>query len=132
MVRVTVAAFADVIITGRVVAVTTGWDSQVNTIYTYVTVDVTEVLKSDIPETRITIKQLGGVAGGFGLSITDQATFIVGEEVLLYSKLVRVTAHSTPLRYGRVSGRFNLSCKASGLRFANRRASTVDSPNVSG
>ena len=78
------AAFADVIITGRVVAVTTGWDSQVNTIYTYVTVDVTEVLKSDIPETRITIKQLGGVAGGFGLSITDQATFIVGEEVLLY------------------------------------------------
>jgi hypothetical protein len=78
------AAFADVVITGRVVSLTPGWDAQVNTIYTYVTVDVAEVLKSDIQDTRITIKQLGGVTAGLGLSVTDQATFTVGEDVLLY------------------------------------------------
>ena len=78
------AFFADVVVTGRVATITAGWDPEVNAIYTYVTVDVVEVLKSDIRDPRITIKQLGGVAGGVGLSIADQATFTVGEEVLLY------------------------------------------------
>jgi hypothetical protein len=78
------AAFADVVVTGRVRSVTSAWDSQVNTIYTYVTVDVAEVLKGDIADRHITIKQLGGVAGEVGLSITDQAQFTVGEDVLLY------------------------------------------------
>jgi hypothetical protein len=78
------AAFADVIVTGRVRAVQSAWDSQVNTIYTYVTVNVAEVLKGDIADREITIKQLGGVAAEVGLSITDQAQFTVGEDVLLY------------------------------------------------
>jgi hypothetical protein len=78
------AAFADVVVAGRVLAVKSAWDSQVNTIYTYVTVDVAEVLKGDITDDHITIKQLGGVAGEVGLSITDQAQFTVGEDVLLY------------------------------------------------
>ncbi|HUE86391.1 MAG TPA: matrixin family metalloprotease [Vicinamibacterales bacterium] len=84
------ASFADIVLTGRIVSVTpawdTGgaWDTDVNAIYTYVTVDVAEVLKGDIGDAQVTIKQLGGVAGGVGLSISDQATFTVGEEVLLY------------------------------------------------
>jgi hypothetical protein len=78
------AAFADVVITGRIVSAAPGWDPQVNAIYTYVTVDVTEVLKGDIREGRIIIKQLGGVLGDVGLSISDQATFSIGETVLLY------------------------------------------------
>jgi hypothetical protein len=96
------AAFADVVITARVVSAAPGWDSQVNAIYTYVTVDVTDVLKGDIREGRITIKQLGGSAGVVGLSISDQATFSVGETVLLY--LEARPAPSTRQRSGRASG----------------------------
>ena len=76
--------FADVVVTGRVVSVTSGWDQHVNAIYTYATVDVAEVLKGDITADRITVKQLGGAADGVVLSVTDQASFYIGEEVLLY------------------------------------------------
>jgi hypothetical protein len=76
--------FADVVVTGRVTSVASGWDPQVNAIYTYVTVDVAEVLKGDITAEQITVKQLGGTADGLALAITDQASFYPGEDVLLY------------------------------------------------
>ena len=76
--------FADIVLTGSVVEVTSGWDREVNAIYTYVTLDVSEVLKGDISAGRITVKQLGGEANGFVLSIVDQPTFVIGQEVLLY------------------------------------------------
>jgi hypothetical protein len=78
------AEFADIVITGRVETISSAFDHEVNAIYTYVTVDVTEVLKGDIETERITIKQLGGASAGFVLSVTDQATFTIGEDVLLY------------------------------------------------
>jgi hypothetical protein len=56
--------FATVIVAGRVAAVASGADTTVDTIYTYVTVDVTDVLKGWLPESRIVIKQIGGAVGG--------------------------------------------------------------------
>lgn len=76
--------FSDVIVTGRVEAVTAGWDPIVTAIYTYVTLDVDEVFKGGIGRGRLTIKQLGGVAGEVGLHVTDQAAFQSGEHVLLF------------------------------------------------
>ena len=76
--------FADIVLTGSVVEVTSGWDREVNAIYTYVTLDVSEVLKGDISAGRITVKQLGGAANGYVLSVVDQPTFEIGKEVLLY------------------------------------------------
>jgi hypothetical protein len=76
--------FSEVVVIGRVEAVRSGWDPAVNSIYTYVTVDVAEVLKGAVAPGLITIKQLGGVVGDTGLAVADQATFEVGEEVLLY------------------------------------------------
>jgi len=78
------AAFSDAIVAGRVVDLSTGWDPDVNTIYTYVTIDVSEVLKGDLSTGLLTIKQIGGVVGEVGLSIVDQASFERGEEVLLF------------------------------------------------
>ena len=77
-------AFADVIVTGRISRVTVGRDQAVNAIYTYVDVDVDEVLKGPVSPGLLTIKQLGGVVDGIGLTVVDQPTFVVGEQVLLY------------------------------------------------
>jgi hypothetical protein len=78
------AGFADVVLTGTVVEVTSDWDRHVNAIYTYVTLDVIDVLKGDISAERVTIKQLGGSADGIVLSIVDQPSFAIGQDVLVY------------------------------------------------
>ena len=77
------ATFADVIVSGRVEAVSSGWDPAVESIYTYATIEVDEVFKGDVSH-RIVVKQLGGLAEGIGLRVPDQASFTVGERVLLY------------------------------------------------
>jgi hypothetical protein len=77
------ASFADAIVTGRVTDVSTGRDGT-GAIYTYVAISVDTVLKGDIAEREIVVKQLGGVIGGEGLGVGDQATFGRGEEVLLF------------------------------------------------
>ena len=76
--------FADVIVTGQVTSVNVGRDPSVNAIYTYVDVDVDEVLKGPVNPGALTIKQLGGSIDAIGLSVVDQPTFVVGERVLLY------------------------------------------------
>ena len=78
------ANFADVIVTGRVISVTVGRDPSVDTIYTYVGLDVEDVLKGPVSPGLLTIKQLGGFVDGTGLRVVDQPTFVVGEHVLLY------------------------------------------------
>jgi hypothetical protein len=78
------AALADVVVTGRIETVTSGWDADVASIYTYVTLTAEEVLKGPVADPRITIKQLGGRAGGIGLSVRDQPDFVPGEHVLLF------------------------------------------------
>jgi Matrixin len=77
------ASLSDVIVSGYVRELRSGWDPAVNTIYTYVTIDVDDVLKG-APSARITVKQLGGQAGEVGLAITDQPSFRVGEHVLVF------------------------------------------------
>jgi hypothetical protein len=78
------AQFADIVITGRVTDVSAGWDREVNAIYTYVTLTVTEVFKGSVDAEQITIKQLGGAVDGVVLSVVDQPRFSIGEDVLLY------------------------------------------------
>ena len=78
------ANFADVIVTGRVISVTVGRDPSVDTIYTYVGLEVDDVLKGPVDPGLLTIKQLGGIVDGTGLQVVDQPTFVVGEHVLLY------------------------------------------------
>ncbi len=78
------ANFADVIVTGRVISVTVGRDPSVDTIYTYVGLEVEDVLKGPVNPGLLTIKQLGGIVDGTGLQVVDQPTFVVGEHVLLY------------------------------------------------
>ncbi|MEW6321674.1 MAG: matrixin family metalloprotease [Acidobacteriota bacterium] len=76
--------FSEVVLEGRVVSLSSGWDTTVDTLYTYVTIDVSEVLKGWVPESRIVVKQMGGSADGVALRVTGQAAFRVGEDVLLF------------------------------------------------
>ena len=61
---------SEVIVTGRVVEVATGWDG--DTIYTYVTLNVGDVLKGWVPERQIILKQLGGRVDDVALVIDGQ------------------------------------------------------------
>ncbi len=79
--------FSNVILTGRVVDITSGWDTSVNSIYTYVHVDVDDVLKGAMSSQRVIVKQLGGVVGDVGLAVSDQPAFVIGEDVLLFLEI---------------------------------------------
>jgi hypothetical protein len=76
--------FADLIVSGHVVDIRSGWDPAVDAIYTYITLHVEGVLKGVVNERTITVKQLGGEAGRRGLRVGGQPAFGVGEEVLLF------------------------------------------------
>ena len=78
------AAYSDFVLTGKVVGIEAGWDYAIETIYTYVTIEVDEVVKGWIPEDRIVLKQLGGQMDEIGLAVGGQAAFSAGEEVLLF------------------------------------------------
>lgn len=111
------AEFADVVVAGRVEAVASGWDPAVGAIYTYVTIDVSEVLKGAVGG-RIVIKQMGGVADGYGLMVFDQATFAVGEEVLVY--LETRPRDGTLYTSALWQGKWTIQTTASGERLAVR------------
>src|SRR4051812_32604660 len=78
------AGFSAAIVSGRVVGIGTGRDIATSAVHTYVTVAVDTVFKGDIPERRIIVKQLGGRIGDQAAVVFGQATFAVGENVLLY------------------------------------------------
>jgi hypothetical protein len=76
--------FSAAIVTGRVADLAVGRDPQTDAIYTYVTVAIDQVLKGEISEREIVVKQLGGRIGDQGLVVNGQAVFAMGETVLLY------------------------------------------------
>jgi hypothetical protein len=78
------AGFADVILAGRVVDLRAGTDPVVNAIYTYVTVDVSRVLKGAVTGAQVVVKELGGETATRGLRVPGQASFTLGEDVLLF------------------------------------------------
>lgn len=122
------AAFSDAIVMGRVVDLATGWDPAVDTIYTYVTIDVGEVLKGNLSPGRITIKQIGGVVGERGLSIADQASFERGEEVFLFLETrPRDQSLYTAALW---QGKWNLELRGGGVRSAVRREPGTSSADV--
>jgi Putative Ig domain/Matrixin/Ig-like domain from next to BRCA1 gene/FG-GAP-like repeat len=75
---------ARVIVTGKILNIESSYDTQQDRIYTYVTVKVQEVLKGEISERRIVLKELGGQVGDRGLTIWGNPQFKRDERVLLY------------------------------------------------
>ena len=76
--------FSDVILRGRVTRVAVARDERVGSPYTYVSLDVADVLKGSIPGHQVTLKQLGGRLGSTELQIAGQPSFTVGEDVMVF------------------------------------------------
>lgn len=73
---------ATIVLTGRVTDVSVREDA--GAIYTYARIVVSEVLKGELDETSVVVKQLGGTLPTLGLYIADQASFTLNEDVLLF------------------------------------------------
>jgi hypothetical protein len=78
------AAGSNAIVIGEVEHVASGRDPVTDGIYTYVTLQVSEILKGSVGVGPITIKQLGGRLDNEGLMVPGQAQFVVGEQVLVF------------------------------------------------
>src|ERR1051325_8484978 len=75
---------ARVIVQGKVLSIECKIDPLDSRIYTYVTVKVQEVLKGDITERKIVIKELGGLVGDKISVVYGTPQFKVGEKILTY------------------------------------------------
>ncbi|MGE3887413.1 MAG: matrixin family metalloprotease [Vicinamibacterales bacterium] len=79
-------ALSAAVVSGHVTAIATAADAS-GGIYTYVSIAVSEVLKGSVPDGRVVLKQAGGVVGDIGLDVSGQASFAVGEEVLVFAEV---------------------------------------------
>lgn len=111
-------ATSDVVLTGKVAGIVSGWDSRAGAIYTYVTVDVEQMLKGWVPRRRIVVKQLGGRSGEVSLSVAGQPTFRAGEHTLLFLE-VR-PRDNTLYSAGLWQGKWNIEADATGALLAVR------------
>jgi hypothetical protein len=72
------------ILIGNVISTTSAWDDTGSMVWTYVEVLTERVLKGELTESTIVLKQLGGTVGGSGVRVFGQPGFAPGEHVLLY------------------------------------------------
>lgn len=73
-----------VIVTGKVVSTISAWDDTHSMVWTYVEVRADRVLKGELSEETIVLKQIGGDTGASGVRVFGQPDFTSGERVLLY------------------------------------------------
>jgi len=72
------------IVTGRVTEISTGVDRDTQLVYTYIRLDVSRVLKGEIAEREIVLKELGGETRELGTMIFGMPRFDLGQPVLLF------------------------------------------------
>ncbi len=104
-------------------------DPQTNSIVTYSTFEVQEVLKGEVGATH-TIKQIGGELQGKTNQITGVPTFTVGESYILFLYGVSASGFSSPVGLGQ--GKFNIIPVSTGFHVSNGRdfkEMTLGTPN---
>lgn len=76
--------FSDLIVRARVTRIVVAPEGSGRALYTYVTLDLSEIVKGSVPDRTLTLKQLGGRSGSTALQIAGQPTFSVGENVVVF------------------------------------------------
>lgn len=111
------------IVSGRVVSVSSAWDDSASMVWTYVEVETDQVLKGEISETTLVLKQLGGTVGQSGVRVCGQPEFGVGERVLLYlNSGIDGSLHSAHA----LMGKFSVIQNAAGQEFVERGVAAND------
>jgi len=72
------------IVTGKVTEVSTAVDTDTDLVYTYIRLQVSEVLKGQIIDREVVLKELGGETRDRGTMIFGMPKFQAGQEVLVY------------------------------------------------
>ncbi|MGA9767807.1 MAG: NBR1-Ig-like domain-containing protein, partial [Blastocatellia bacterium] len=110
---------ARAIVTGKVLSIESSFDDQQERIYTYITIKVREVLKGQISDRKIVIKEMGGQVADRGFTLYGNPEFTLGEKVLLYLD----TWNDGSLRTHQLFlGKFSIvSDEATGHQFVERR-----------
>src|SRR6266851_5596580 len=113
------------IVSGRVVSVTSAWDDSSSMAWTYVEVVADRVLKGEIAESTIVLKQLGGAIGESGMRVFGQPEFRVGERALLY---LNTGADGSLHSAHAFMGKFSIRRDPTGQEFVERgiRANDVE------
>lgn len=100
---------ADAVVTGTVVDIESQWDVEHKTIFTYVTVQVDQVVKNSTPKKKlkeITLRLLGGTVGDTATDVSDMPKFSLNERVFLFLSVD--TGVSTPSSEGDRLGDFTV------------------------
>ena len=72
------------IVTGRVLGLSTSVDANTDLVYTYIRLEVSTVLKGNITDREIVLKELGGETSDRGTMIYGMPKFEAGRDVLVY------------------------------------------------
>jgi hypothetical protein len=116
------------IVRGRVLAVESAFDSQTGRVWTYTTLRINEVLKGDITQRKITIKEEGGQTAERGSIIYGTPQFKLNEQVILY---LDSWGDGSLRVHDMFLGKFTISTDAqSGLQYAQRSLTDVNVVNV--
>lgn len=115
-----------VVLTGEVRAIQAQWDGkQRRNIYTYITVKVSEVLKGQIRNDSVVIKQDGGIVGDDEIQIDGAPKYRIGQQVLLFLDTLPDGALTVKYLF---QGKYDVVDDAqTGLLMVQR---TIDSDNV--
>jgi hypothetical protein len=106
------------IVTGRVLGISTAVDQHSDLVYSYIRLEVNSVLRGNITEREIVLKELGGETGDHGTVIFGAPRFDNGQEVLLYLN----TWPDGALRVHQgFLGKFNINRDASGRALVERQ-----------
>ena len=73
-----------VIVTGEIASVISAWDDTERVPFTYVEVQVDQILKGELSTGRVVLKQIGGTYGSGGMRVLGQPVFSSGQRVMLY------------------------------------------------
>lgn len=113
------------VVTGNVRSIQAQWDKKRENIYTYITVQVSEVLKGKIRNNIIVVKQAGGIVGDEEIMIDGAPRYKIGQEVLLFLNTLPDGALTIAHLF---QGKYEIVEDAeTGLKMAQR---TIDSDTV--
>ena len=102
---------ADTIVLGTVTQQASAWDDQHTAIHTDVTVEVEQVL-TGLPGEVVTLRVLGGVVGSMGMGTSNDATFQVGERVIVCLDTNTVPSTVVGMQQGKFTVEDNMVIRA--------------------